>query len=87
MMKQPKFGSYTKCQEIPIFHPPQYQPQQPGIESIMIPRPISENCLRPSKFNSIEVQECNVRLGDDVHPVDLPDRGPDRTAQIAESSG
>jgi len=43
MIKQPKFGSYTKCQEIPIFHPPQYQPQQPGIESIMIPRPISEN--------------------------------------------
>ncbi|MEW9700216.1 SDR family oxidoreductase [Paenibacillus sp. SI8] len=36
------FGSYKKCQTIPIFHPPQYQPQQPGIESIMIPRPISE---------------------------------------------
>jgi NAD(P)-dependent dehydrogenase (short-subunit alcohol dehydrogenase family) len=37
-----KYGSYTRCENIPIFHPPQYQPQQPGIESIMIPRPISE---------------------------------------------
>ncbi|MDQ0062585.1 SDR family oxidoreductase [Paenibacillus harenae] len=39
---QKNFGSYTKCEEIPIAHPPQYQPQQPGIESIMVPRPISE---------------------------------------------
>lgn len=42
-MIKPKYGSYTKCEEIPIYYPPQYQPQQPGIESIMIPRPISEN--------------------------------------------
>lgn len=39
---QKNFGSYKECEEIPIQHPPQYQPQQPGIESIMIPRPISE---------------------------------------------
>lgn len=48
-MLKPKFGSYTKCEEVPIFHPPQYQPQQPGIESIMIPRPISE---KPSYLGS-----------------------------------
>lgn len=42
-MKQPIYGSYTDCERIPIYYPPQYQPQQPGIESIMIPRPVSEN--------------------------------------------
>ncbi|RCW52025.1 SDR family oxidoreductase [Paenibacillus prosopidis] len=40
---KPTFGSYTECETIPIYYPPQYQPQQPGIESIMIPRPVSEN--------------------------------------------
>ncbi|XEC97402.1 SDR family oxidoreductase [Paenibacillus tarimensis] len=39
----PIYGSYAKCETIPIYFPPQYQPQQPGIESIMIPRPVSEN--------------------------------------------
>lgn len=39
---QKNFGSFSKCEVIPIAHPPQYQPQQPGIESIMIPRPVSE---------------------------------------------
>lgn len=37
------FGFVEKCDTIPIEFPPQYQPQQPGIESLMIPRPISEN--------------------------------------------
>ncbi|WP_051316972.1 SDR family oxidoreductase [Ectobacillus panaciterrae] len=37
------YGYVKTCNTIPITFPPQYQPQQPGIESIMIPRPISEN--------------------------------------------
>ncbi|RCW48345.1 SDR family oxidoreductase [Paenibacillus prosopidis] len=40
---KPIYGSYTECERIPVYYPPQYQPQQPGIESIMIPRPVSEN--------------------------------------------
>ncbi|MFC5471234.1 SDR family oxidoreductase [Cohnella suwonensis] len=40
---KPTYGSYTECESIPIYYPPQYQPQQPGIESIMVPRPVSEN--------------------------------------------
>jgi hypothetical protein len=42
-MYHPYYGSIKQCEEMPIQFPPQYQPQQPGIESIMIPRPISEN--------------------------------------------
>ncbi|MEI4831905.1 SDR family oxidoreductase [Bacillus sp. FJAT-53711] len=37
------FGFVEQCDTVPIEFPPQYQPQQPGIESLMIPRPISEN--------------------------------------------
>ncbi|KRF28115.1 SDR family oxidoreductase [Paenibacillus sp. Soil787] len=37
------YGKVTKFEDLPIQAPLQYQPQQPGIESIMIPRPISEN--------------------------------------------
>lgn len=37
------FGYVQKCETVPITFPPQYQPQHPGIESFMIPRPISEN--------------------------------------------
>ena len=33
----------TKCKEIPIPFPPQHQYNQPGAESLMDPRPISEN--------------------------------------------
>lgn len=39
----PYFGTVTKCEEVPVEFPQQYQPQQPGIQSIMIPQPISEN--------------------------------------------
>ncbi|WP_054943478.1 SDR family oxidoreductase [Paenibacillus ihuae] len=39
---KPIFGSYRKCETVPIFYPPQYQPEQPGVESIMCPRPVSE---------------------------------------------
>jgi hypothetical protein len=38
-----KYGSCQnakKCPSVPIFHPPQFQPQQPGMESIMIPRQV-----------------------------------------------
>lgn len=37
------FGYIKRCETVPVTYPPQYQPQQPGIESFMIPRPISEN--------------------------------------------
>lgn len=37
------YGQVTKCEDMPIHFPLQYQPGQPGIESIMIPRPVSEN--------------------------------------------
>jgi NAD(P)-dependent dehydrogenase (short-subunit alcohol dehydrogenase family) len=39
----PNYGSIMKCENIKLEHPPQTQPQQPGIEAIMVPRPISEN--------------------------------------------
>jgi hypothetical protein len=35
------YGHITKCDDLPVQFPPQYQPGQPGIESIMIPRPVS----------------------------------------------
>ncbi|TVY10996.1 SDR family oxidoreductase [Paenibacillus cremeus] len=37
------YGNITKCESIPVEFPLQYQPGQPGIESLMIPRPVSEN--------------------------------------------
>lgn len=37
------FGYVKKCKTDPITYPPQYQPQHPGVESFMVPRPISEN--------------------------------------------
>lgn len=42
-MNPGQYGYVQKCRLIPIAFPPQYQPQQPGIESIMVPRPVSEN--------------------------------------------
>lgn len=39
----PIYSHVTQCYNIPLEFPPQYQPGQPGIESIMIPRPLSEN--------------------------------------------
>ncbi|UJF31733.1 SDR family oxidoreductase [Paenibacillus hexagrammi] len=32
----------TKCEEIPVEFPYQYQPGQPGLEYVMVPRPVSE---------------------------------------------
>ena len=37
------FGYVKKCETVPVTFPPQFQPQHPGIESLMIPRPIFEN--------------------------------------------
>ncbi|WP_068777056.1 SDR family oxidoreductase [Paenibacillus sp. FJAT-26967] len=39
----PYVGKETVCKEQPISFPAQHQARQPGIESIMSPRPISEN--------------------------------------------
>lgn len=39
----PYFGYEVKCTPIPITFPPQHQMKQPGIESIMFPRPIYDN--------------------------------------------
>lgn len=36
-------GKEVKCEEQPVLFPPQHQHRQPGFESIMVPRPISEN--------------------------------------------
>lgn len=39
----PYVGSKTECKEQPIAFPPQHQNCQPGLESLMSPRPISED--------------------------------------------
>ena len=37
------YGSEEKCEERPVSFPPQHQDVQPGIESMMVPRPIFDN--------------------------------------------
>ncbi|OKP79121.1 NAD(P)-dependent oxidoreductase [Paenibacillus sp. P3E] len=39
----PYYGERTVCRVQPISFPPQHQDRQPGLESLMQPRPISEN--------------------------------------------
>ncbi|WHH60053.1 SDR family oxidoreductase [Petroclostridium sp. X23] len=39
----PYFGYEAKCERVPITFPPQHQSRQPGIESLMVPRPIYNN--------------------------------------------
>ncbi|MGG6311216.1 SDR family oxidoreductase [Paenibacillus macerans] len=39
----PYYSSKMKCEEQPITFPPQHQPRQPGLETLMAPPPISEN--------------------------------------------
>jgi NAD(P)-dependent dehydrogenase (short-subunit alcohol dehydrogenase family) len=41
--KYPYYSSKTVCEEQPITFPPQHQPRQPGLETLMVPPPISEN--------------------------------------------
>ncbi len=36
-------GEEVKCEEVPVAFPAQHQEQHPGLEYIMVPRPISEN--------------------------------------------
>ncbi|MBT2289992.1 SDR family oxidoreductase [Paenibacillus albidus] len=39
----PYYDQKTVCREQPIAFPPQHQDRQPGLESLMNPRPLSEN--------------------------------------------
>ncbi|RXT08917.1 SDR family oxidoreductase [Ammoniphilus sp. CFH 90114] len=39
----PQSKIIKKCEQVPVGFPPQEQARHPGIESIMVPRPISEN--------------------------------------------
>ncbi|MGO4495869.1 SDR family oxidoreductase [Paenibacillus sp. 2RAB27] len=39
----PYYSQETKCKQVPITFPPQHQDQQPGLEYIMNPIPISDN--------------------------------------------
>lgn len=41
--KSSYFGSEIKCEEVPITFPPQKQTRQPGLEYLMIPRPVYDN--------------------------------------------
>lgn len=51
--KYPYYSKEIKCEEQPISFPPQHQPQQPGLEYLMNPRPIYEN---PSYIGSCKLQ-------------------------------
>ena len=45
MEEKPLYSDHpriTKCEQIPVEFPLQYQPGQPGLEYLMIPRPVSE---------------------------------------------
>jgi NAD(P)-dependent dehydrogenase (short-subunit alcohol dehydrogenase family) len=39
----PYYTVTTKCKPQPVTFPPQHQPRQPGIERLMVPKPIIEN--------------------------------------------
>lgn len=39
----PYVGEKLECEEIPVTFPAQHQERQPGLEYLMVPRPISEN--------------------------------------------
>lgn len=41
--KYPYIGSELNCEEIPLTFPPQQQIRQPGLEYLMVPRPIYDN--------------------------------------------
>lgn len=49
----PYYSSRTKCKAVPITFPPQHQNQQPGLEYLMMPKPISEN---PSYIGSSKLR-------------------------------
>lgn len=39
----PYYSYKTECNTVPLSFPPQHQERQPGLEYLMVPRPISEN--------------------------------------------
>jgi Dehydrogenases with different specificities (related to short-chain alcohol dehydrogenases) len=39
----PYYSQETKCKQVPVTFPPQHQDQQPGLEYLMHPAPISDN--------------------------------------------
>jgi NAD(P)-dependent dehydrogenase (short-subunit alcohol dehydrogenase family) len=39
----PYYSQETKCKQVPVTFPPQHQDQQPGLEYLMNPTPISDN--------------------------------------------
>lgn len=39
----PNYGKITRFQDVPLTVPEQRQYRQPGVESLMVPRPIIEN--------------------------------------------
>ncbi|KAF6565870.1 SDR family oxidoreductase [Paenibacillus sp. EKM202P] len=39
----PYYGTETQCKEVPIAFPPQHQYRQPGLEYLVVPRPIFDN--------------------------------------------
>lgn len=39
----PNYGKITRIQDVPLTVPEQRQYRQPGVESLMVPRPIIEN--------------------------------------------
>ncbi|GIO05984.1 NAD(P)-dependent oxidoreductase [Brevibacillus reuszeri] len=41
--RYPYYGYKTKCEEVPISFPAQHQDRQPGMEYLMVPRPIYDN--------------------------------------------
>ncbi|USG64344.1 SDR family oxidoreductase [Brevibacillus ruminantium] len=50
----PYYSSRFECEILPITFPPQHQDRQPGLEYLMVPRPISEN---PSYQGSGKLQD------------------------------
>lgn len=42
-MYYPYLGYKIECKKVPITFPPQHQPMQPGLETLMCPRPIFDN--------------------------------------------
>ncbi|MEK3732242.1 MULTISPECIES: SDR family oxidoreductase [Paenibacillus] len=49
----PYYGSKTVCEEQPIAFPPQHQDCQPGLESLMTPRPLYED---PNYYGSCKLE-------------------------------
>lgn len=42
-MRFPFLGYQEKCEQVPVQFPPQHQPAQPGLETLMEPKPVFDN--------------------------------------------